>query len=117
MPEEKRLSAIILVGGLSRRLGGNKASEVVGGRSLLQHVVDAVSPLAGEIVVVGARGGPFPEVESVLPVRRVEDVRERAGALGGLYTGLLAAEHSEAAALAATCLCSLCRSCATFAAC
>lgn len=100
MPEEKGLSAIILVGGLSRRLGRNKALEVVVGRSLLQHVVDAVSPLAGEIVVVGSRGSPFPPVQCALPLKEVEDVREGAGALGGLYTGLLAAEYEDAAALA-----------------
>jgi molybdopterin-guanine dinucleotide biosynthesis protein A len=107
MPEADGLSAIILVGGRSRRLGRDKASEMVAGRSLLQRVVDAVSPLAQEIVLVGGRGGSvpggrqaFPPVECDLPLKRVEDVREGAGALGGLYSGLLAAEHSVVVALA-----------------
>lgn len=100
MSEDSNLSAIVLVGGLSRRFGRDKAAEVVAGRSLLQHVVDAVFPLAQEIVVVGARGGSFPPVECDLPLRQVEDVREGAGAVGGLYSGLLAAASPRTVALA-----------------
>jgi molybdopterin-guanine dinucleotide biosynthesis protein A len=100
MPDESGLSAIILIGGRSRRFGRDKAAEVVVGRSLLQHVVDAVSPLASEIVLVAGRGGSFPPVDSLLPLRRVEDVRGGAGALGGLYSGLLAAGHPQAVAIA-----------------
>jgi molybdopterin-guanine dinucleotide biosynthesis protein A len=100
MTEDKGLSAIVLIGGLSRRFGRDKAAEVIGGRSLLQHVVDAVSPLAQEIVVVAGRGGSFPAVDCPLPLKQVEDVREGAGALGGLYSGLLAVSHPQAVALA-----------------
>jgi len=100
MPEDNGPSAIVLIGGLSRRFGRDKAAEVVGGRSLLQHVVDAVSLLAQEVVVVAARGGSFPPVGCALPLKLVEDVREGAGALGGLYSGLLAASRPQAVALA-----------------
>ena len=100
MIEDRDLSVIVLIGGLSRRFGRDKAAEVVGGRSLLQHVVDAGSPLAQEIVVVASRGGSFPPVVCALPLVQVEDVREGAGALGGLYSGLLAASHPRAVALA-----------------
>jgi molybdopterin-guanine dinucleotide biosynthesis protein A len=100
MTEQRPLTAIVLVGGGSRRFGRDKASEVVAGRSLLQRVVDAVAPLASDIVVVGARGAAFPAVAGDLPVRCVEDAREGTGALGGLYTGLLAASHEEVVALA-----------------
>jgi molybdopterin-guanine dinucleotide biosynthesis protein A len=99
MPEDSNLSAIVLIGGLSRRFGRDKAAEVVGGRSLLQHVVDAVSPIAHEIVVVAGRGGGFPPVECARPLKEVRDVRE-GGALGGLYTGMLAAAYPQAVALA-----------------
>jgi molybdopterin-guanine dinucleotide biosynthesis protein A len=100
MSEDLVLSAIVLIGGRSRRFGRDKAAEVVGGRSLLQHVVDAVSPLVEEVVVVAGRGGPFPPVDCRLPLKQVEDVREGTGALGGLYSGLLAAAHPQAVALA-----------------
>ena len=94
------LSAIILAGGKSRRFGRDKAVELVAGRSLLQRAVDAVTPLASEIVVAGSRGVEIPPVETALPLQVVSDVREKAGALGGLYTGLLAARHEETLALA-----------------
>jgi len=94
------LSVIILAGGKSRRFGRDKAVELVAGRSLLQRAVDAVTPLASEIVVAGSRGVEIPPVETALPLQVVSDVREKAGALGGLYTGLLAARHEETLALA-----------------
>jgi len=100
MSQDNGLSAIVLIGGRSRRFGRDKAAEVVDGHSLLQHVVDAVSPIAREVVVVAARGGLFTPIECALPLKEVEDVREGAGALGGLYSGLLAASHPEAVALA-----------------
>ena len=100
MSQGRGLSAIVLIGGASRRFGRDKAAEVVAGKSLLQHVVDAASQVAQEIVVVGARGGAFPAVDSRLPLKEIEDVREGTGALGGLYSGLLAATHAEALALA-----------------
>ena len=100
MSDDSGLAAVILIGGRSRRFGRDKAAEVVGGRSLLQHVVDAVSPLAQEIVVVASRSGAFPTVDSALPLKHVEDAREGAGALGGLYSGLLVASHPQAVALA-----------------
>lgn len=100
MSSDSSLSAIVLIGGRSRRFGRNKAAEVVVGRSLLQHVVDAVSPLAQEVVVVAGRGGPFPPIDCTLPLKQVEDVREGTGALGGLYSGLLAAGHPQVVALA-----------------
>jgi molybdopterin-guanine dinucleotide biosynthesis protein A len=59
-----------------------------------------VSPLASEIVLVAGRGGSFPPVDSPLPLKQVEDFREGAGALGGLYSGLLAADYPQAIALA-----------------
>lgn len=96
---EGSFSAIVLAGGRSVRFGRDKAAEIVAGRSLLQHVVDAVGPIAGEVVVVRATGtSPLP-VKSKTPLRQVEDVRE-GGALAGLYSGLLAASQPVALALA-----------------
>ncbi len=96
----ENVSAISLIGGRSRRFGRDKAAEIVDGRTLLQHVVDSVASLADEIVVVGAKGGVFPAVESPSPLRQVEDAREGAGALGGLYSGLLAASYEWSLGLA-----------------
>ena len=98
MGRELPFSAIILAGGRSVRFGRDKSAEIVVGRSLLQHVVDAVGPIASEIVVVRAPGAPPPTVNSETPLRHAEDVRE-GGALAGLYTGLLVCSQPVALAL------------------
>jgi len=95
---EDPFSAIILAGGRSVRFGRDKSVEIVAGRSLLQHVVDAVSPIASEIVVVRAPGTSSPSVNSETPLRHAQDVRA-GGALAGLYSGLLVCSQPVALAL------------------
>jgi molybdopterin-guanine dinucleotide biosynthesis protein A len=95
---EDTFSAIILAGGRSVRFGRDKSAEVVAGRTLLQRVVDAVGPIASEIIVVRATGTPSQAVTSQAPLRHVEDVRE-GGAMAGLYSGLLTASQPTAVAL------------------
>jgi molybdopterin-guanine dinucleotide biosynthesis protein A len=72
------------------RLGRDKASEPLLGRSLLQRVVDRFEGLVDEVVLVKAQGQELPPVESSAAIREVEDVYTRIGPLGGLYTGLSA---------------------------
>lgn len=95
---EDPFSAVILAGGRSVRFGRDKSAEVIAGRSLLQRVVDAVSPVASEIVIVRAPGMRPPAVRSETPLRHAEDVRE-GGALAGLYTGLLVVSQPVALVL------------------
>jgi molybdopterin-guanine dinucleotide biosynthesis protein A len=95
---EDSFSAIILAGGRSVRFGRDKCAEIAVGRPLLQHVVDAVSPVASEIIIVRAPGMSPPPVQSATPLRHAEDVRE-GGALVGLYSGLLVASQPVAVAL------------------
>jgi len=95
---EDPFAAIILAGGRSLRFGRDKSAEIVAGRSLLQHVVDAVGPIASETVVVRAPGTPPPPVTSETPLRHVEDVRA-GGALAGLYSGLQVCPQPVALAL------------------
>lgn len=95
---EGPFSAVILAGGRSVRFGRDKSAEVVAGRSLLQRVVDAVNPIADEIIIVRAPGMRPPAVRSETPLRHAEDVRE-GGALAGLYTGLLVANQPVAVIL------------------
>jgi molybdopterin-guanine dinucleotide biosynthesis protein A len=84
----QRYAALIMAGGKSTRLGRDKASELLLGHPLLQHVIDRVSPVVDEIVVVKARGQQLPETSSDLPLRVVEDLYPDCGPLGGIYTGL-----------------------------
>lgn len=82
------LTPIILAGGSGTRLGGvRKALLEVGGRPVIERVVDAVRPLGEEVVVVDND-----ECLASLPgVRVVLDREPRAGALAALGVGLAAA--------------------------
>ncbi len=95
-----RIAALIMAGGRSTRLGRDKASEMLLGRPLLQHVIDRVSPVVDEIVVVKARGQQLPEIASALPLRVVEDLYPDCGPLGGIYTGLSATGAERCLAVA-----------------
>jgi molybdopterin-guanine dinucleotide biosynthesis protein A len=79
---------IVLAGGKSTRLGRDKASELLAGRPLLQHVIDGSSGFASALVVVTAKGQRLPAVQSKAPVLVVEDDYPEAGPLGGVYSGL-----------------------------
>lgn len=95
------VSIIVLAGGHSARMGRNKALETVGGRTLVQRVLDAVSPLAGEVLLVTAQGQ---QDTSWLPsgpgIRHVVDALPWRGPLVGVYSGLLAARHPLSVAVA-----------------
>jgi molybdopterin-guanine dinucleotide biosynthesis protein A len=98
---ESRAAAIVLAGGKSRRLGRDKASEPLLGVPLLQRVLDRLSGVVSEFVVVTAPGQVLPELTSPARLTVVEDVYPGAGPLGGLFTGLRAV--SEDVALAVAC--------------
>ena len=93
-------AAVILAGGLSARLGRDKAGELLLGRSLLQRVIDRLAGLVDEYVVVIAAGQTLPPVEAGAPLRTVEDLFPRVGPLGGIFTGLDAMWAARAVAVA-----------------
>jgi len=84
------VTSIVLAGGGGSRLGGNKALQIVGGESLLQRVIERVTLISDQILVIGSshqRGFP---VDSGIEYR--EDLYPGKGPLGGIYTGLLASK-------------------------
>jgi molybdopterin-guanine dinucleotide biosynthesis protein A len=88
MGESPRLSGVILAGGSSRRVGKNKALQRIGGKPLIELVVDTLVPLTTEVLVVVAR--PKQAVALPLPpsVRVVTDRYPGRGSLGGVFTGV-----------------------------
>src|SRR6185295_17094217 len=82
------VSVIVLAGGRSRRFGRDKLVEPLDGRPLVQHAIDAVRPIATEIIVVAAPGAS-PAVPG--DVRLVNDAVAFEGPLAGLIGGLAAA--------------------------
>ena len=82
------ISVIVLAGGRSSRFGRDKLAEPVDGRPLLHHAIDAVRPIATEIIVVAA-----PDASPALPadVTLVNDAVAFEGPLAGLLGGLAVA--------------------------
>lgn len=88
MPQQDSFAAIILCGGESRRMGRAKALLPWQGRTLLEHVVATLAPIAAPIVIVAAPEQELP----VLPehVTIVRDAIAGEGPLRGLEAGLSA---------------------------
>lgn len=82
---ERRVTAIVLAGGRSSRFGRDKLMEPIDGRPLLHHAIEAVRPLASEVVVVAAPDS----VPDVPPgVRVIHDRVAFEGPLAGLSAAL-----------------------------
>ena len=85
------LSGIVLAGGLSRRLGRDKAVEPFGDEPLIARVIGRLSTLTNETVVVvnnEARGAELPLPDEA---RVAVDIYPDSGSLGGIFSGLTAA--------------------------
>lgn len=94
------VSAIILAGGRSTRLGRDKASEPLLGISMLQRVVTSLESIVNEIVIVRAGGQELPEVETSASLTVVKDIHADLGPLAGIYTGLKAIGTASALTVA-----------------
>jgi len=80
------ITAVVLAGGHSSRLGVDKARlKLEGTKTLLENVVERMQHLSADVVVVSN------EMTEVAGTRCVKDALPDGGPLGGLYSGLLAA--------------------------
>jgi len=89
------MTSIILAGGKSLRLGQSKALQVIGGKSLIQWVVDRLAILSTEIIIATAHGEAIP-CSSAVRIRTVADIYPGKGPLAGIYSGLIASSSSRA---------------------
>ncbi len=87
-----KVTAAILAGGRARRLGGrNKSLLRVGGETILARQLRELSGVAAQILLVAA--GRPDHVSREVDV--VPDLIAGSGALGGLYSALVAAAHDK----------------------
>src|SRR5438128_12230654 len=81
-------SLVILAGGLSRRMGRDKAVLPAGDGTLIEHLARRLAPVVGETIVAGGSGRP-----PLGGVRTVDDRYVELGPLAGMHAGLRAARY------------------------
>lgn len=91
-----RVSAVILAGGKSRRMGRDKSFLEFDGKPLISRVIEQAGKVCAETIIVANEV----ELYRQFGLRVVSDVFPGKGALGGLYSGLLAAQAENVLALA-----------------
>ena len=88
-----RVTGVIQAGGKSTRMGGEpKALMTVGGKRIIERVIEAVAPAVGDLLIVTNT----PELYAFLGLPMVSDVYSDSGSLGGIYSGLKAATAASA---------------------
>jgi len=84
-------SLVILAGGLSRRMGRDKAALPAGDGTLIEHLASRLAPVVDEIIIAG---GSAPA--SLDGVRLAADRVAGLGPLSGMHAGLTAARYPQA---------------------
>jgi len=85
-----------LAGGEGKRLGADKAFLRIGGRVLIEGIVEKTARIGDEVIIVTNS----PQRYGHLEVRVVGDVYPGKGALGGIYSGLKAARNHHSLVVA-----------------
>lgn len=81
------MDALILAGGLARRMGGQaKALLTLGDRTFIERIIETVAPVVSSVIVSTNQ----PELYRHLAVRLVADAEPGSGPLAGLHAGLQA---------------------------
>jgi len=87
------VTGVIQAGGKSTRMGGQpKALLELGGRRIIERVLDAIAPVVDDVLVVTNT----PELYAFLRLPMVADVYPDHGSLGGIFSGLTAATGDAA---------------------
>jgi len=90
------LSVAVQTGGKSQRMGENKALKSFLGRPLIERVLERVAPIADDLFLTTND----PELYESIRIRKVADVLQGLGPLGGLHTALIAAQFDRLAVVA-----------------
>lgn len=82
------ITAILLAGGKSQRMGTDKGLLELNGKTFIQHICDALQPIVGDSILIISANKAY----DALGFSRVEDIIENKGPVGGLFTGLQASK-------------------------
>ena len=83
------VTGVILAGGTSRRMGQNKALLQLGDDPLIAHVIRLMRLATDELLLITNNPAEYAH----LGLQMHRDMIPDAGALGGIYTGLMHASH------------------------
>lgn len=98
---ETCVGGLVLCGGLSRRMGRDKATLAFGGGTMLEHVIGSIADVVSPIVVA-CRSGQTIRIRAA-DVIRVDDSTAERGPLEGLACGLAALAGRRHAAFVTGC--------------
>ncbi len=90
------MTALILCGGKSTRMGRPKAFLPYRGTLLITYMIDLVRQLFSEVLLVTNE----PELYEDLEIDTVKDILPHRGPLGGILSGLLIASHQQSFVIA-----------------
>ena len=93
---KQTITVVIQAGGMSSRMGEDKALKPFLGRPLIQRVIDRLSPITDELIVTTNHPAEY----TFLNLRLVADLKPGRGALGGLYTAIASATSPFVAVVA-----------------
>ncbi len=93
-----KVTAIILAGGKNQRLGKAKATQIIGGKSMVERVIERLSPLASRMLIV--TGIERSDLPGTGDAEFLTDLYPGFGPLGGIYTGLVASQTSNSIVVA-----------------
>ncbi|MDE3070224.1 MAG: NTP transferase domain-containing protein, partial [Acidobacteriota bacterium] len=85
--DRRRPLVAVLAGGAARRLGGAKATALLGGRPLISYPIAAARAAGFETVVVAKAASPLPEIAR-LGCEVVTETDERRHPLSGIVAAL-----------------------------
>ncbi len=81
---KKEITAFVLAGGKSQRMGTDKGLLDLNGKPFISHICDALKPVVGEDIVIVSSNADY----DFLGHSRIEDMISNKGPVGGLYTAL-----------------------------
>lgn len=82
------MTGIVLSGGENRRMGTDKAFLVLGGKPIIEHVLNAVRSVCGRVIIVTNAPERYASSDALV----IPDALDQRGPLTGIYSGLSRSE-------------------------
>lgn len=88
----EKITAIVLGGGLSTRMGQDKTLLTINGETLMARTVKKLRAISDDIIIAGNSKNKY----GIEATREVEDTFNNCGPLGGIHAALTAARYETA---------------------